>query len=220
MKQLHLLLSRKPSPLQLVMSLSGYCLVLLIIRIVISHTLFYGFLAWNLVLAFIPLLLTVVLQRKKSLHNNRYGLLLLSFVWLLFLPNAPYIITDFFHLKKGILYMPEWFDVLLLTSFAWTGVLAGLIAMTVMQQLWEQRFSAAKGRLFIIFSALLSGFGIYLGRFLRFNSWDIVQHPFDLITAITTVALHWRTFGFSLGYGTLLLLLYFSFRIPFQSTIP
>ncbi|AWG26734.1 DUF1361 domain-containing protein [Flavobacterium kingsejongi] len=219
MKQLHLLLSRKPSPAQLVMVLSSYCLVLLIIRILVSHTLFYGFLAWNLVLAFVPLLLTMILQRKERLRHNRYGLLLLSFVWLLFLPNAPYIITDFFHLEKGALYMPEWFDVLLLTSFAWTGVLVGLLAMTAMQQLWAQRFSASKGRIFIVFAALLSGFGIYLGRFLRFNSWDILQHPFDLTTAITTAAFHWRTFGFSLGYGALLLLLYCSFRIPFQSTV-
>lgn len=128
MKQLHVLLSRKPNLLQFVMLLSGYCLILLMIRIVISHTLPYGFLAWNLAFAFVALVLTVVLQRKQLLHNNRYRLLVFPFIWLLLLPNGPYNITDFFHLEKGALYMRECFDVLLFTSFAWTGVLTGLIA--------------------------------------------------------------------------------------------
>lgn len=158
-------------------------LFLLVARVIKTGEITYVFLVWNLFLAIIPLgistLLTVYRLRRRS-HLISYGL---TFVWLLFFPNAFYIITDLFHLypRHGV---PQWFDLVLILSFAWNGIMLGCASLFDMHEIIKVRFSWLMGWLFIGLTIFLSSFGIYLGRFDRWNSWDIFQQPFRLMLDI------------------------------------
>src|SRR6185503_17284547 len=101
----------------------AFTLSLLIIRILLSNELTYIFLAWNLFLAWIPF----ALSQKLSKLNNRWKILFITALWLLFLPNAPYIITDFLHLKQRT-PIPYWYDILLLFSASLNGLLLGILS--------------------------------------------------------------------------------------------
>src|SRR5581483_11103123 len=112
--------------LRLLAALGATCalaLALLGVRIAYSHRLTYDFLAWNLVLAAIPLGLAVSIDHLLDRSERRASLALMPF-WILFLPNAPYIVTDFVHLAPRP-EVPLWFDVLLFSAFAWSGLLLG-----------------------------------------------------------------------------------------------
>lgn len=182
-------------------------LSLLLFRMALTETFFYGFLIWNLILAGIPYLMTCTMEANAANMQHKTLLFACSSAWLLFLPNAPYIITDFLHFKRES-SMPEWFDVLLLTSFSWSGIALGFLSMNTMQAIWENRFNSCVSWVFIFCCCLLSGFGIYLGRFLRYNSWDIVRNPAALIADVPLSLMQFKTIGFSLGYGLFLFLSY------------
>lgn len=188
--------------------LAGFSFSLLIFRIFATHSVFYGFLIWNLVLSVVPFLISSSLLLSPKIHNRKILLLTASLVWLLFLPNAPYIVTDFLHFKNQNA-MPGWFDLLMLTSFSWSGIAFGFVSITDMQKIWEHKFGSRISGIFIFASCMLSGFGIYLGRFLRYNSWDILSHPIDLLTDIPGLLLQLKAIGFSIGYG---LFVYLSYR--------
>lgn len=186
---------------------------LIAFRMAVTESLFYGFLVWNLVLAALPYLVTWYLGENPQYVKSKFALLLCSAIWLLFLPNAPYLITDFLHFKKQTTGMPAWFDLLLLMSFSWNGIALGLVSMADMQRFWEQRFGLKISVTFIFCCSLLSGFGIYLGRYLRFNSWDILHHPIDLFSAIFPLVSELRSIGFTIGYGLFVFISYSFFKI-------
>jgi uncharacterized membrane protein len=192
--------------------LSAYCITLLIFRVWITKSIFYGFLVWNLVLAYIPFVvgkMIIVKRLKKQI------LLLWFLTWLLFLPNAPYIITDIFHLRQQT-SMPIWFDLLLVISFSFNGVLLFFISVSDIYSILLKNFSIIKTWIITTSIFFLTGFGVYLGRFLRFNSWDILSNPNILITGILERILqptsHPRAWGFTLGFGTLFLLVFLIFK--------
>jgi uncharacterized membrane protein len=185
--------------------LSAFCLGLLGFRMIVTGSIFYGFLVWNLVLAAVPLAITAWLSARPSLHVRTVYLCGVSLLWLLFFPNAPYILTDFLHFK-GEHAMPGWFDVLLLASFSLTGLLLGLGSLSEMQRIWEERFSWTIVRWMNFGCCVLAGFGIYLGRFLRYNSWDIIGDPLALLADIPAMVCELNAIGLSLGYGTLIFL--------------
>jgi len=190
--------------------LSAFNFGLLAIRIFTTESLFYGFLIWNLILAAAPMIISNWLaENPKACQNKMF--FVCTAIWLLFLPNAPYIITDFLHFKNSD-GMPDWFDLLLLMSFSWSGIAFGFLSIAEMHHIWETRFGVKTGWMFIISCCLLSGFGVYIGRFLRYNSWDIVSNPLELLTDIPLLLLQLRTIGFSLGYGVFLLLAYSFFK--------
>lgn len=195
---------------KLLLALVSFNFGLIVVRFLATASLFYGFLIWNLILAAVPMIVTNWLIENPKTSQTKM-LFLLSAIWLLFLPNAPYIITDFLHFKtaRG---MPDWFDLLLLMSFSWSGMTIGFLSMSDMHQIWETRFNTKTGWIFISCCCLLSGFGMYLGRFLRYNSWDIISNPFELFTDIPLLLCELRTIGFSLGYGIFLLLTYSFFK--------
>ncbi|HEX2831910.1 MAG TPA: DUF1361 domain-containing protein [Thermoanaerobaculia bacterium] len=162
-----------------------WCGILLVLRITRSHSYSYFFLIWNLFLAAVPFFAAAVLEhldRRRRWMAMQWCAFL---VWLLFLPNAPYIITDFIHLKprSGI---PLWYDVLLLISCAGTGLLLGYASVMMVQRIIERRFGRTTGWSVAIFTLLLSAYGIYLGRFLRFNSWEAFTDPKPLLADIGT----------------------------------
>ena len=168
----------------------------------------YAFLLWNLFLAWIPYWLSLFLQRKYREAPKKAGFFVATFVWLLFFPNALYIITDFIHLRpRGI--TPLWFDLILILSFAWTGLLLGFVSLQTVHEIVARHWNAMTGWLFAFAVLFLSSFGIYIGRFLRWNSWDIVFNPVallsDMFDRVLNPLIHPRTYGM-----TLMLFLFFS----------
>jgi uncharacterized membrane protein len=191
--------------------LAAFCVSLLLVRAKLTHSVFYFFLIWNLFLAYVPLgLSTLMIDRVQWLEKKLY-FYPLCLAWLLLLPNAPYIITDFIHLKKAST-VPVWFDVLLLISFSVTGLLFGLASMKHMFSILVVKFSAKLAWIAMAFVCLLSGLGIYVGRFMRYNSWDILHKPLSLITDVadnlTDPALCRSILGITLGFGMLMFLLF------------
>jgi uncharacterized membrane protein len=161
---------------------TGLCLVLEGLREAV-----YGsdlrFLLWNLVLAWIPLgpaLLASVLYR----HDGRLlRLVPLLAVWLLFLPNAPYIVTDVVHLREA-LAAPRWFDALEIGSFAATGLLLGFVSLVLVHAVLRDRVGSATAARLVAAILVLTGVGVYLGRHLRWNSWDLLTRPGHRIGAL------------------------------------
>src|ERR1044072_7559463 len=154
--------------LMLFAALLFWCGALLAIRVVHSHTLTYAFLVWNLFLAVVPAIAAMLFVRVRSKLARVVWLL----IWLAFLPNAPYIATDFVHLRARP-GAPLWFDVALLLSSAATGILLAFTSVADVQSVIAERWGQLIAWTFALAVLVLCGFGIYLGRFLRWNSWDL-----------------------------------------------
>lgn len=146
-------------------------------RILWTHRLSYGFLIWNLFLAWTPLIFALLANEEYRAGTRRKWLMLpLAAAWLLFFPNAPYICTDVIHLTfwfRGHF----WMDLTLILLFAFTGSLVGFLSLYLMQTLVTEMFGRIAGWAFVFLTAGLTSFGVYLGRFLRFNSWDVIVRP-------------------------------------------
>ncbi len=175
----------------------------------------YIFLAWNLFLAWVPYgwsLWAASIQRRYPHHWWR--LLLPGALWLLFFPNAPYIITDFVHLYERP-PVPLWYDIGLLAAFAWSGCFLAVVSLQTMQRLVRQLCGALVSWLFVGASVGLSGLGVYLGRFERWNSWDLLLSPYDVLVAAAQPILfplsHIRPLGASAMFATILMLCYVMF---------
>ena len=137
-------------------------------------------LVWNLVLAWIPLLLAVLVYGGYRRSVSRPALLAGAALWLLFLPNAPYIVTDF-KLLPDWTGVPAWFDVLLLTLAAGTGLALGFVSLYVMHALVRRLVPPVESWLLVVLLIALSSFGVYVGRVQRWNSWDVVTKPLSLL---------------------------------------
>ncbi len=187
---------------------SLFSFILSIFRVWYSGSEFYLFLNWNLFLAWVPLLLSLYLTKIKN-NQKKLDYISISLIglWLLFFPNSPYIITDFLHLRE-IHNIPLWYDVILITTFAWNGLVVGLISLHQIQTFLKKIWGNTKSWIFAYFCIILSSFGIYLGRFLRWNSWDIVKDPDGLFFDITDQFFNPRTIGVTLLFSTFLFLAY------------
>jgi uncharacterized membrane protein len=159
--------------------------MLILIRIIYSHTLNFIFIPWNLFLAGIPLFFSFYIEKTKS----RLLSWLFACLWLLFFPNAMYIITDLFHLRERI-KVPLWYDLLILFSAALNGTIMGFLSLYNIERWLSQKI----GRRFIPVISFLffigCGYGIYLGRYLRWNSWDIITQPLALLFDIKYDVVH------------------------------
>lgn len=140
----------------------------------------WSFLIWNLFLAWIPYLAALLFERLQASGAGRWILLFCFGIWLAFLPNAPYIVTDFIHLEPRP-PIPVWFDMVLLFSFASTGMALGVFSLYEVHRALRRQFSGKTAHLIIIGAAVLAGFGVWLGRFLRWNSWDIFRNPGGMV---------------------------------------
>ncbi len=191
MRLLKMALKRETAvPVLAVSFASGVSLFLVLARILWTGNVRYGYLAWNLFLAWVPLVFSLLAcdeYRPRALRNWRFSGFALA--WLLFFPNAPYIFTDVIHLTTRF-YTHFWIDLTLILSCALTGLVLGFLSLYLMQSVVARMFGRAASWLFIAGVAGLSGFGIYLGRFLRFNSWDVVLKPFELCQSIGQWAVH------------------------------
>ena len=138
----------------------------------------YGFLIWNLFLAWIPFLISYFAYTLTLRQKLLYLVIpIAAFFWLIFFPNAPYILTDFQHLAVISPELPVWYDVLMLIWFAFTGLLLGVVSLFLMQEIIRREFGRWTGWAFVAVVVGLSSIGIYVGRFLRWNSWDIFHNP-------------------------------------------
>ncbi len=196
--------------------ISLFCIGLYTARSLYSGTfIVYSNLVWNLILAWTPYLASMMAYGFRQIAPRRGWLQPAPIlVWLLFFPNAPYIMTDFFHLAPRPL-VPLWFDILLLIAFSWTGMFLAMASLRTMQQVVRFYLGKWMSWLFTLTVLGLSGVGIYLGRFERWNSWDMLVHPTrimrDLLDPLAAPGESMRFFGFSVLFGGFLLLCYLVF---------
>ena len=188
-------------------------------RVALTGRLFFLFMLWNLLLAVVPYAISTMLLAARGPLPVRI-LLPAGAAWLLFFPNAPYILTDFYHLeaRPGV---PLWYDLALILSCAWNGLMLAYASLSDMQRLVQQRLGFWPGWAFAAVALLLSGFGIYLGRYLRFNSWNILTNPIALFFDIMNRVMHPFSFpgtwGVTLLFGLFLLLGYGTVRVLGQA---
>lgn len=153
---------------------SGVTLLLLRLRMVETNLPHFGFLAWNLFLAWVPLVLALVMLSLHKLRAPTIAIAIVGVPWLLFLPNAPYLATDVIHLRTEWGGVPPWFDAILVVSAGVTGVLIGYTALYTVHGIVEERLGALPGWVFAVVTLPVVAVGVYLGRVLRFNSWDAI----------------------------------------------
>lgn len=163
-----------------------FSIILLMIRMKLAQNFFYLFLVWNLFLAVIPFAISTYLVSLPKL--NKLWLVLCFGLWLLFLPNAPYIITDLLHLKISPTHL-LWLDILVVMSFALNGLLLFYLSVIDMKSILQTFISKKKVNYLITAILFLTGFGVYLGRFLRYNSWEILSHPKYLFVDIINIVI-------------------------------
>lgn len=188
-----------------------FCIALVATRVLYTESSRYLFLIWNLFLGVIPLLLSklaVMMFRKGSKIITAIVVLLC----ILFLPNAPYIVTDLFHLHWNK-SAPLWFDSVMIFSFALTGLILFIRALTNLEHISRQLMRRHYTLLMTVIVIFASAFGMYLGRFLRFNSWDIISDPLHILSEVAQRILypfeHPQAWSMTLVYGLFLTVLYF-----------
>ena len=162
---------------------SALCVGLLEIRIRETGDGFYRFLVWNLFLAWIPLAFAVAAYVRARRRVDPLAVALLV-PWLLFFPNAPYLLTDFIHLGREPAPAPLWYDALMLSAFAWTGLLLGFASLYLVQLIVRQALGPALAWLAVFGALVLASVGVYIGRFVRFNSWDALLHPRAVVEVV------------------------------------
>lgn len=188
---------------------------LVVLRMIHAHSLLFIFMIWNLFLAYVPYVLSGWLTRRldrtltmpslsRPIGSRPLFLVAVCLVWLLFIPNSFYMMTDLFHLTDSRHpRIPEWFDLALIFSFAWNGLLLGVLSVRQMERLLEtkklatgifgERFTVPlpfPGGVFVYFILGLSALGVYTGRYMRYNSWDIISNPFGVVMDIGEMIIH------------------------------
>ncbi|HEY7603146.1 MAG TPA: DUF1361 domain-containing protein [Gaiellaceae bacterium] len=136
----------------------------------------FRFLIWNLILAWIPLLLALLVYDRYRRGRSLLVLAPALVLWLLFLPNAPYIVTDFVHLSARS-PSPLWLDGVEVSAFAWTGMLLGFVSLYLVHAVARHRFGPVPSWIGVLGVLALVGVGVYLGRVKRWNSWDLLTQP-------------------------------------------
>ena len=190
----------------------SFTMLLLLTRIIYTKELVYGFYIWNTFLAVLPLLFS-----RSLIRQNRFNLraILLLACWLAFFPNAPYIVTDLFHYSEKP-PVPKWFDLLLVTSAAWNGLLLGIVSLMHIEQFLSGYLRDRWVKISVIFSFLLCGYGVYIGRYLRFNSWDAVTAPQKLLYTLSLHIFrpqeHMMMWAFTFLFGTMFGIVYFTLK--------
>jgi uncharacterized membrane protein len=190
------------------------------IMLPVKHNL--NFLLWNLFLAWIPLIASyfiLVLMRLRSFPLRKLFVVGLGGGWLLFLPNAPYLTTDLIHFSVQNWWTHSqrvvdsshqsslWYDLMLMTLLALLGMVIGFVSLFIIHLLVRQYTGAMLSWLFVCCIVALSGFGVYLGRFVRWNSWDLFSRPLDLFLEAFT-HIHRDSVYFSMIFSVYILITY------------
>lgn len=184
-------------------------------RVHVTGGRWFIFFLWNLFLAIVPYLSSEVAGYYGS-KNKRFAALAFVLLAILFLPNSPYIITDLFHLRERE-EMPLWFDTMVIFSVALSGLALFYVTLFNIRNVLELLWGRLLAEINVFFVAFLCSFGIYLGRYLRFNSWDLLSNPNNLFEEIANrlinPSIHTRAVGVTLLYGAFLLVGYWVIKL-------
>lgn len=186
-------------------------ILMVLVRVVYTGERDFLFLLWNLFLAYIPYFLSGWLSRTPSWAAYWRKFSVAFIVWLLFIPNSFYILTDLFHLG-GHPGAPLWYDLALIISFAWNGLLLGILSVRQMEKIVQLYLPGNTNWFFLYPVMVLNALGVYIGRYLRFNSWDVITNPFGLVTDIAKLVwhpLHFReAWAMVICFSVLMILVY------------
>ena len=198
---------------KLLIAFIAFILGMIICRVVYSGSSRFIFLLWNLFLAWIPFRVSLLLSSQKSI--GKWKSCFWVAVWLLFFPNALYIITDLIHLEDKT-NVPIWYDAVLLFTSAIAGLLMAFASLYKVEKFFYGQFGYKAPDKLIVGCLFLGSFGVYLGRFLRWNSWDIITNPLELANEIIVRLVfpveYYRTWAISLLFTSLFSLLYFTIK--------
>jgi uncharacterized membrane protein len=187
-----------------------------IFRLIYSDSYIFLFLNWNLFLAFIPWLCSSLIMIYPRLRKRKLPVTILILLWLLFFPNAPYILTDLFHLRLNT-SMPLWFDLILILCFAWTGLLFGFMSLWDIEKILGKYISRNYVRMISMALLFLGSYGVYMGRFLRWNSWDIISEPMAILynigRSLGSPIEHPSAWAITILMGVFLNMVYWSFHL-------
>jgi uncharacterized membrane protein len=189
-------------------------IVLVCLRYLHTQELTHAGLVWNLFLAWIPFLFSMIAYYYYQKPKKNLLLIYVStFIWFIFFPNAPYILTDFVHLssRDGV---PLWYDLILILSFALTGYFLGFLSLYLVHNVVREAFGKVTAWIFALFAIFSGSFGVYLGRFLRWNSWDVFVNPRSLLVDILD-----RIIRPDLHLKTLIVTILFTFLFMFSYVI-
>ncbi|SJZ79147.1 DUF1361 domain-containing protein [Sediminibacterium ginsengisoli] len=156
-----------------------FTMVLLFIRIIWTGQPDYGFYPWNTFLAAIPYIMGCRLQQYNKLGPGAFAT---AVIWLLFLPNAPYLLTDIFHFEERPGF-PVWFDMIMVSSGSWNGLILGVISLMQFETFLAKLVKPFWVKVGMFTGLLLCSYGIFIGRYLRFNSWDVFTSPKMIISS-------------------------------------
>lgn len=184
-------------------------------RFFYSDTYNYSNLLWNLFLAWLPYIFSVIASSFYIRSPKRWGLITLFIIlWLVFFPNAPYIVTDFYYLDPRP-PIPLWFDISLIAIFAFTGCFLAIASLRLIHLMIDKSLGKVIGWVFALFSLGLGSLGVYLGRFARFNSWDVLFAPKPLIKELVSNLFNpldnLGFLGFTIMFTSILLVFYLMF---------
>ncbi len=190
----------------------GFNFLLVVVRIILTGELQYANYFWNTFLAILPLYFAYQLSERKKVDLKAA---ILFALWLLFFPNAPYLVTDLIHFEPQLNYS-KWADILLVMTASWNGVMIGVISLMKAEKFAKKHLNKISVRIFNVIAIFLCGYGIYLGRFLRYNSWDVVTNPIqlsmDLLGTVFLPHQHLRTWMFTLLFGTMFGIFYYTVK--------
>jgi uncharacterized membrane protein len=187
------------------------CIFLVLARVAYSETEYRLDLIWNLFLAWIPFILSYF---AHSISWRPFWLYLvipiIAVLWLLFFPNAPYMLTDLQDLARRATGAPLWYDVIIVVWCSWTAMLLGVVSLYLMQDIVQRTFGRLIGWSFVFAISALSSFGIYIGRFVHLNSWDILQDPAETAMEIVGIIIDpsRRLAAFLVSYTVFFLFVY------------
>ncbi|MDB5201572.1 MAG: hypothetical protein JWQ27_981 [Ferruginibacter sp.] len=183
-------------------------------RIYFTGSPYYLSLAWNIFLGWIPYVLSnyfTYVQKKQTWKK-----LFLFASWLLFFPNALYIVTDLIHLQEASA-MPAWYDAVLLFASSFVGILLAFVSLRRAERFLRKYFRPLSVTLSVPLILFLSSFGVYLGRFDRWNSWDVINNPLalglNIFSYISSPIDNVRTWAITVIFTAIYSLLYFSMKI-------
>lgn len=202
------------SPVSSILYVSLLCTVVLItIRIIFTENWLFISLIWNLFLAFIPFAVSSILL--KSANNYWWIQYALLIIWLIFFPNAPYIITDFVHLDYRA-PVPFWYDLVIIFWAAWNGLILGFVSLLNIEKFLLTKFNKRITDICVYIFLVLCAFGVYAGRYLRWNSWDVVANPRNIAKDVKYIALNpednLNTWGITVLFSALLIVCYFTIK--------
>lgn len=178
-----------------------------------NHSVTHWYLFWNLGLAWIPLLCSIWLVVRLPYNRwSRWPQVAISALWLGFLPNTFYMLTDYLHLED-VPRVDHTFDILMFTSFIMTGVALGFASLMLVHREFQKRLTTNWSTGLVTLILFVSSYAIYMGRELRWNSWDIVANPFGILFDISEQIIHPfshpQAYIITLSYFVVLLFVYY-----------